>query len=270
MIRAALAVAAQRLANVSDTPRLDAELLMAHALGVSRDELLLRRLDDPVPDVFEAQVARRLAHEPVAYITGSRAFWTIELQVGPGALVPRPDSETLIEAAIEWFGDRAPVSILDLGTGPGTLLLAALDHWPDAKGLGVDQSEQALVYARKNAERLGMADRALFVPGDWGEGLDSRFDLILANPPYIGTDEALPEDVRRYEPAAALFAGADGLDDYRRMIPDLPGLLEPGGAAIVEIGWTQAEAVSAIARNSGLGPTVYKDLGGRPRAIRLT
>ncbi len=269
-VRLALAEAARQLASVSDTPRLDVELLMAHALGVPRDELLLRRLDDPVPEAFEALVARRLAYEPVAYITGSRAFWTIDLQVGPGALVPRPDSETLIEAAIEWFGDQAPVSILDLGTGPGTLLLAALDHWPDAKGLGVDRSMEALAYARANAERLGMAGRAMFAQGDWGEGLDSQFDLILANPPYIGTDEALPEDVRRYEPASALFAGAEGLEDYRRLIPDLPRLLAQGGAAIVEIGWTQAESVSAIARNSGLSPTVYKDLGGRPRAIRLT
>jgi release factor glutamine methyltransferase len=270
VIRAALAAAAQRLADMSDTPRLDAELLMAHALGVPRDDLLLRRLDDPVPEAFEALVARRLACEPIAYITGSRAFWTIDLAVGPGALVPRPDSETLIEAAIAYFEARAPATILDLGTGPGTLLLAALDHWRDARGLGIDRSEQALDYARANAMRLGMAGRADFRAGDWGEGMDRTFDLILANPPYIGTGENLPEDVRRYEPASALFAGPDGLDDYRRIIPDLPRLLAPGGAAILEIGWTQAEAVSAIARNFDFDPIAYRDLGGRPRAIRLT
>ncbi|MET0308304.1 MAG: peptide chain release factor N(5)-glutamine methyltransferase [Sphingomonas sp.] len=270
MIRAALTAAAERLAAASESPRLDAELLMAHALGVERDALLLRHLDDAVPGGFDALVARRLAHEPIAYITGMRAFWTIDLQVGPGALVPRPDSETLIEIAIDWFGDRAPAAILDLGTGPGTLLLAALDHWSAAKGLGVDRSEQALGYARANGARLGMATRAEFRIGDWGQELDARFDLILANPPYIGTDEALPEDVLRYEPASALFAGADGLEDYRRILPDLPRLLAPGGAAVVEIGWTQAEAVSAIARNSGLAPIVYNDLAGRPRAIRLT
>jgi release factor glutamine methyltransferase len=269
-VRFALSAATARLADVSDSARLDAELLMAHALGVERDALLLRHLDDPAPAAFEVLVDRRLAHEPVAYITGTRAFWTIDLQVGPGALVPRPDSETLIEAAIDWLGDRAPASILDLGTGPGTLLLAALDHWPEAKGLGIDRSEAALGYARANGDRLGMAARAAFRIGDWGAGLDGRFDLILANPPYIGTDEALPEDVLRYEPASALFAGADGLDDYRRILPDLPRLLAPGGAAVVEIGWTQAEAVSAIARNSGLAPIVYNDLAGRPRAIRLT
>jgi len=270
LIRQALAEAAKSLAAASDTPRLDAELLMAHALDVERDALLLRHLDDSVPEGFALLVERRLAHEPVAYITGTRAFWTVDLQVGPGALVPRPDSETLIEAAITWFGDRTPASILDLGTGPGTLLLAALDHWPEAKGLGVDSSERALDYARANAARLGVAARAEFRLGDWAEGLNGRFDLILANPPYIGTGETLPEDVRRYEPASALFAGADGLDDYRRIIPDLPRLLAVGGAAVVEIGWTQAEAVSAIARDAGLGPLLHNDLAGRPRAIRLT
>lgn len=270
MIRAALAAAAGRLAETSDSPRLDAELLMAHALGVPRDALLLRHLGDAVPDAFEPLVQRRLAHEPVAYIIGRRAFWTIELAVGPGALVPRPDSETLIEAAIAYFEGRPPARILDLGTGPGTLLLAALDHWPEATGLGVDRSEQALDYARANAARLGMADRAAFRLGDWGEGLAETFDLILANPPYIGTDETLPEDVRCYEPGSALFAGPDGLDDYRRIIPDLPRLLAPGGTAMVEIGWTQADAVSAIARNSGFDAALYNDLAGRPRAIRLT
>lgn len=270
MIRTALAAAAERLDAVSDTPRLDAELLMAHALGVERDVLLLRHLDDATPDAFAALVERRLAHEPVAYITGRRAFWTIELQVGPGTLVPRPDSETLIETAIDWFGDRAPASILDLGTGPGTLLLAALDHWRSARGLGVDRSEVALDYARANAKRLGLADRVEFRLGDWSAGLDGRFDLILANPPYIAESEDLPEDVRRYEPPSALFAGADGLDDYRRILPDLRRLLAPGGVAIVEIGWSQAETVSALARAAGLDPVVRSDLGRRPRAIRLT
>ncbi len=141
---------------------------MAHALGVSREAMILRHLGDPVPAALESLLARRLAHEPVAYITGRRAFWTIELAVGPGVLIPRPDSETLIEAAIEYFGARAPMRILDLGTGPGTLLLAALAEWPEAQGLGVDASEVALDYARRNAAALGMASRAAFRPGDWG------------------------------------------------------------------------------------------------------
>jgi release factor glutamine methyltransferase len=265
-----LAEVAQRLSTVTDTPRLDAELLMAHALGVSRQDLLLRHLDGPVPETFEPLLQRRLAHEPIAYITGTRAFWTIELQVGPGALIPRPDSETLIEAAIEHFDERAPATILDLGTGPGTLLLAALDQWPEARGLGVDASEPALDYARINAGRLGMANRAEFRTGDWAQGVEGPFDLILANPPYIGTNEQLPAEVRDHEPGSALFAGIDGLDDYRRIIPEIPRLLAPGGAAILEIGWTQAKAVSALALQHGLLPAVHNDLGNRPRAVLLT
>ncbi|MBA17500.1 MAG: protein-(glutamine-N5) methyltransferase, release factor-specific [Sphingomonas sp.] len=267
--RVALADAARRLERVSDTPRLDAELLMAHAMGVSRDALLLGRLDDAAPKAFAALVARRLGHEPVAYITGRRAFWTIELAVGPGVLVPRPDSETLIEAAVAHFADRAPERILDLGTGPGTLLLAALDQWPQAQGRGVDASEVALDYARRNGAALGMAERATFQRGNWSEGLNGLFDLILCNPPYIGTNEDLPPDVRDHEPGEALFAGADGLDDYRILIPQIPGLLAPGGIAIFEIGSTQAEAVAALAKAAGMEAVLHCDLGGRPRAMAL-
>jgi release factor glutamine methyltransferase len=143
-VRGALAEATTVFATFSETPRLDAELLMAHALGITREALLLGHLDDPTPESFAPFVARRRTHEPIAYITGTRAFWTIELKVGPGALVPRADSETLIEAAIDHFGRRAPATILDLGTGPGTLLLAALDQWPDATGLGIDTSDLGL------------------------------------------------------------------------------------------------------------------------------
>ncbi|RYY24252.1 MAG: peptide chain release factor N(5)-glutamine methyltransferase [Sphingomonadales bacterium] len=268
MIRAALAAATQRLSDVSESPRLDAELLMAHALGVERNAMLLSHLDAKVPEGFEALVERRLAHEPIAYITGTRAFWTIDLFVGPGVLIPRPDSETLIEAAVEHFARHAPTRILDLGTGPGTLLLAALDQWPDATGLGVDASEVALDYARRNAEIAG--NRAAFRLGDWAQGVTEVFDLILCNPPYIGTSEEIGEDVRRHEPHAALFAGHDGLEDYRRIVPELRRLLAPDGTAVLEIGWTQAEAVSALALDQGFSVTVRNDLGGRPRAVLLT
>lgn len=266
-IRHAITAATASIATVSDTPRLDAELLMAHALGVSRDDLLLRHLDAAVPIAFDTLVARRLAHEPIAYITGTRAFWTIDLAVGPGALVPRADSETLIEAAIDHFAGRAPATILDLGTGPGTLLLAALDQWPEATGLGVDRSPQALAMARANAARLAMAGRARFVEGDWAAGIEARFDLILANPPYIGTGEILPPEVREHEPAGALFAGQDGLDAYRIIVPDLPRLIAPGGVAVLEIGHTQADAVGALVAAAGLGWSLRRDLAGRPRAI---
>lgn len=265
-VRAAIAEAASRIA--SDTPRLDAELLMAHALGVSREAMLLSRLGDPVPDEFAALVERRIAHEPVAYITGSRGFWTIEVRVGPGVLVPRADSETLIEAAVAHFaGGEGPNRVLDLGTGPGTLLLAALAEWPEAQGLGVDESETALGYARDNAARLGMPDRAELRAGDWAGGIDGRFDLILCNPPYIGTEEALGAEVREYEPAGALFAGSDGLEDHRRIVPELPRLLAPGGIAVLEIGWAQGEAVCALVRAAGLNAALRQDLGGRDRAV---
>jgi release factor glutamine methyltransferase len=265
-VRAAISDAAARIA--SDTPRLDAELLMAHALGVSRQAMLLTRLGDPVPEGFAALVERRVVHEPVAYITGSRGFWTIELNVGPGVLVPRADSETLIEAAVAYFaGGEGPKRVLDLGTGPGTLLLAALAEWPGAQGVGVDASETALGYARDNAVRLGLADRAGLRVGDWGDGLDGRFDLILCNPPYIGTGEELGAEVRDHEPTNALFAGADGLDDYRRIVPELPRLLAPGGIAVLEIGWTQSAAVAALVRAAGLTAAIRQDLGGRDRAV---
>jgi release factor glutamine methyltransferase len=185
-------------------------------------------------------------------------------------LIPRADSETLIEAAVEHFAGRPPTRILDLGTGQGTLLLAALDQWPEASGVGVDTSDTALALARDNAARLDMGSRAIFVAGDWAVGLTGLFDLIFCNPPYIGTGESLPDEVRAYEPAAALFAGPDGLDDYRIIAPQLPALLAPGGAAILEIGATQREAVTALLIAQGLAVTPRNDLGGRPRALVAT
>lgn len=267
--RNAIAEAAARF-TFSETARLDAELLMAHALGITREALLLRHLDDPIPSAFAALVERRAAHEPVAYITGTRAFWTIDLAVGPGVLIPRADSETLIEAAIDHVAGRAPACILDLGTGPGTLLLAALDQWPAARGLGVDGSEHARQFFEANVAHLGLQDRASFKLGNWAAEIEGAFDLIFCNPPYIATNEALPAEVSSYEPASALFAGPEGLDDYRVIAPQLPALLAPGGAAILEVGATQAEAVTALLVAQGFTVTPRNDLGGRPRALVAT
>jgi release factor glutamine methyltransferase len=266
-LRFALVEASRDLAAVSDTPRLDAELLMAHALGITREDLLLRHLDAPTPPAFVPFLARRIAHEPLAYITGTRAFWSIDLAVGPGVLIPRPDSETLIEAAIDHFRARAPATVLDLGTGPGTLLLAALAEWPAATGLGIDASEEALAYARRNADALGLADRAQLHTGNWAEDITGTFDLILCNPPYIATDEQLPADVADHEPPSALFAGPDGLDDYRILAPQIARLIAPGGMAAVEIGHTQAAPVSALFAAQGLATRVAHDLAGRTRAV---
>jgi release factor glutamine methyltransferase len=267
--REALNLAAAHLAAGSATPRLDAELLMAEAMGVERDALLLSGLDREAPAGFEALVERRAAGEPVAYILGRRAFWTIELEVGPGALVPRPDSETLIEAAFEHFGKAGPHTILDLGTGPGTLLLAALDQWPGATGLGIDRSDDALAYAWANARRLGLADRATFRRGDWGEGLDGRFDLILCNPPYVEQGGTLPRDVVDWEPHSALFAGPDGLEEYRRLAPEIARLIAPEGIACIEIGAGQEAAVSALFSNCGLKVGSRSDLGGHIRCLTI-
>jgi release factor glutamine methyltransferase len=269
-VREALADAARRLAAMSWTARLDAELLMAHVLDVERDALLLADQERPAPDAFEPLVRRRLAHEPVAYITGWRDFWTIRLGVGPGVLVPRPDSETLIEAAVDHFGAGGPAAVLDLGTGPGTLLLAALAQWPKTQGLGVDASLEALEYAERNADILGFEDRVIFRLGNWTEGLEGRFDLILCNPPYIEAEAALPPDVVNWEPAAALYAGSDGLDAYRRLAPLIGPRLAPGGIACIEIGAGQAAAVSALFAAEGFTIESRADLSGIERALILS
>jgi release factor glutamine methyltransferase len=265
-----------RLAQVSDTPRLDAELLAAHALGIGRSELLLGLPRLTAPEGGEALLARRLAHEPMAYIIGARDFWTLTLAVRPGVLVPRPDSETLIEAAIDFFraaaggAGRAPERVLDLGTGTGALLLAALDNWPRARGLGIDASTTAIELARENAISTRIGARAEFQSGDWLKGVDARFDLILCNPPYIADDFALPADVRDYEPASALFAGRDGLDDYRVLAEQIGPCLAPGGVAILEIGYDQGETAAALFREAGFEVAVRRDLAGLARALIVT
>lgn len=269
-MRDALTAATQRLAPVSDTPRLDAELLLAHALGISRDALLLGPSDRTVPASFQALVDRRVTGEPVAYLTGRAAFWTVELGVGPGVLVPRADSETLIEVAVAHFGSGAgPRTILDLGTGPGTLLLAALAQWPEASGLGIDASPVALGHARRNAEELGMAGRARFAPGDWAAGIGDRFDLVLCNPPYVATGDALGAGVAEHEPHEALFAGIDGLDAYRRLAPETGRLLAPGGLALFEIGSGQGDAVAALFAAHGHAVTLHRDLAGHSRCVAV-
>ena len=270
-IARALARATERLYHTSDTPRLDAELLMSAALGIARDKLILDPPNVVIPATFSDMVDRRLALEPVAYITGRRAFWNIDLHVGPGVLVPRPDSEVLIASALEHFdGSGGPQRILDLGTGPGTLLLAALDVWPAATGLGIDVSRRALSYASANARRLGFEKRLKFKIGNWAEAIDESFDLILCNPPYVPEGAELGPGVAEFEPAEALFAGPEGLDDIRRLAPEIPRLLAEGGLAAVEIGSGQAAAAIALLEEQGLAAKVANDLGGRPRAVLLT
>lgn len=270
-INRALADAARQLEKNSDTARLDCELLMAEALHIDRDRLLLSPPDRKVPQRFWDMVERRKSGEPVAYITGRRAFWNIELHVGPGVLVPRPDSEVLISSAIEHFeGTTGPKRILDLGTGPGTLLLAALDVWPEATGIGVDVSRRAMSYAAANARRLGFEGRVKLREGNWAAGVKEKFDLILCNPPYVPEGAEVGAGVREFEPDEALFAGSEGLDAYRELAPQLPRLLEQAGLAAVEIGHDQGGAVTKLLRRDGLQAKVAKDFGGRDRALLLT
>ena len=267
----ALDDATRQLSKTSDTPRLDAELLMAEALHIDRDRLLLSPPDKKVPKRFSTMVERRKKGEPVAYITGRRAFWNIDLHVGPGVLVPRPDSEVLIASAIEHFeGTSGPSRILDLGTGPGTLLLAALDIWPNATGIGIDVSRRALSYASANARRLGFEQRLKFKLGNWAEGIAESFGLILCNPPYVAEGAELGPGVREFEPDEALFAGETGLDAYRALAPQLPKLLNQGGLAAVEIGPDQGKAVTGLLARDGLHARIANDFADRPRAVLLT
>jgi release factor glutamine methyltransferase len=263
--------AAALLAQSSDTPRLDAELLMAHALGVTRSDLLLRHMSDPAPQSFAPLLNRRQNHEPVAYILGHQDFFGLNFIVTPDVLIPRGDSEVLVEAALKACPNASRV--LDCGTGSGALLLAVLSQLPDATGVGVDRSLNALDVAAANAARLGLGDRARMLHRDWEQAdwaVDlGQFDLILANPPYVETAAEIAADVRDQEPPGALFAGADGLDAYRVLIPQLPALLTPKGVTLVEIGSTQAEAVTSIAEAAGLAATLHRDLANRPRALEL-
>ena len=267
----ALREAAARLSATSDTARLDAELLMAQALGVSRSDLLLRHARDPVPPDFAALIDRRAAREPVAHILGEQEFYGRPFCVTADTLIPRGDSEVLVEAALAIT--PPPARVLDLGTGSGALLLSVLAEGA-AEGVGTDRSAAALDVARENANRLDLDDLARFELRDWHEEgwADDlgRFDLILCNPPYVESDAELDPDVRDYEPASALFAGPDGLDDYRALMPQLARLLTPDGVVIFEIGAAQADAVTALAAAEGYAVTLRRDLAGRARALVMT
>lgn len=271
-IAQALRAAVESLAATSDTARLDAELLMAHALGVSRSELLLRHMAAPAPAAFMALIARRRRHEPVAHILGEQEFRGLVFAVTPDVLIPRSDSEVLVDVALAACPQARRV--LDCGTGSGALLLAVLSELPAASGVGIDRSAAALAVARGNAARLGLADRAAMTLADWdrpdwADALGGPFDLILANPPYVEDAADIAASVRDHEPAGALFAGPEGLDAYGVLVPQLPALLAPSGIAVVEIGHTQADPVGAIARAAGLTARIHRDLGGRPRALEM-
>jgi release factor glutamine methyltransferase len=272
-IAEALHDGALRLRDLAENPRLEARLLLAHALGLTRADLI-RDPNRPVETgAFDDLLARRLRNAPLAHILGRREFWSLEFEVSPATLIPRPDSETLIEAALARFAAAPPPRrILDLGTGTGCLLLALLHEFPAAVGIGIDIAPDAAGLARRNAIRLGLADRAAFIAGDWTAGIRGRFDLVISNPPYIpaAAIAGLMPEVARHEPRRALDGGADGCDAYRAILGDLPDRLLPGGIAILELGAGQAADVSSLARQAGFATSLHLDLAGIPRALVLS
>lgn len=269
--REALRLGAERLREASiDNPRLEARLLLGHALGLDQSALLASPDRMVVPAPYLALVARRAAREPLAFILGWREFWSLRFEVSPATLIPRPESETLIEATLVAFPDRATVRrVLDLGTGTGCLLLAALSEFPAAFGIGVDRAPEAAALARRNAARLGLGARAAFLVGNWAGAIAGRFDLVLCNPPYIASADlaGLMPEVARHEPSGALEGGADGMDAYRLVLGALPRLLSPAGKAVLELGRGQADAVAALASAAGLPTSARTDLAGTPRAL---
>ena len=272
-IAAALRAGAARLRSPDiENPRLEARLLLAHVLGKPQAEILLNQTMTIDTTVFDRLIARRAAREPLAYLLGHREFWSLDFEVSPATLIPRPDTETLVAAALTTW----PRLVLDLGTGTGCLLLAVLSERPGAFGIGVDIAPAAAALAARNARRLGLADRTAFLCADWdnalaGEEGTGQFDLVLSNPPYIESAaiDALMPEVARHEPRAALDGGADGNSAYRRIVPVLPRLLAPGGVAILELGAGQGPAVAALAIRSGLASEFRADLAGIQRAIML-
>ena len=273
---AALDWGAARLAEAGiDAPRLEARLLLAHALGIDAAALLADR-GAPLAagNDYRRLIERRAARVPLAYLLGTREFWSLPFAVSPATLIPRPDSETVVEAALA-AAPKPPSGrgrrVLDLGTGTGCLLLSLLSEWRDAWGLGVDVVPAACALAAANAASLGLAGRAAFLCADWDAALRGRFDVIVSNPPYIPHADvaALMPEVARYEPASALDGGPDGLAPYRHLLPAIASLLAPGGIAVFEHGADQAATLAGLAARWGYAVAPRRDLAGIDRAVVL-
>ena len=258
---------------------LDARLILAHVLGIDpggfpgKDGQLISETESVAASGL---IERRRVGEPVARIIGEKEFWSLPFRLSPATMVPRPDTETLVGAALDYlsFVDRRdePLRVLDLGTGSGCIVLALLSELPRATGLGVDRQDEALFTATDNARRLGLLDRVRFAAGDWATAVRGRFDVILANPPYVEEDAlpGLPTEVIGFDPRVALAGGADGLDPYRAIIPDVPRLLATGGVAILEFGPRQSGMIGRIASSAGMNVEIRHDLAGRERCALLT
>ncbi|WP_245435349.1 peptide chain release factor N(5)-glutamine methyltransferase [Microvirga calopogonii] len=259
-----------------ETAALDARLLLLTASGISATDLITRP-DTPLSadeaETLAAFSRRRLAHEPVARIVGTREFWGLPFRLSPETLVPRPDTETVVETALDLIPDRrAPLRIVDFGTGSGCILVALLHELPRATGLGIDLSFGALVTARANAAENGVGDRSRFALSRWADAVSGPFDLIVSNPPYIasGVIPALDEEVREHDPRLALDGGPDGLEPYRILLSEARRLLVPGGLIVVEIGYDQADDLVGLAGAHGLEILrIAHDLSGNPRCIAM-
>jgi release factor glutamine methyltransferase len=269
-----LASAVQRLRNAGiESPSLEARLLLAHALKLTQEDVITGNftLNAESQAHFETSLTRRVKREPLAYILGKREFWSMEFAVGSGVLVPRPESETLVEAALKKFSDAdAALDVLDLGTGSGCLLVSFLSERPRAKGVGLDISPDALAFAERNATKLGFAPRVQLVHGSWEDAPERRFDVVFANPPYIAdfVIEQLDHDVSRYEPRVALSGGVDGLNAYRGIAAMLPSRLKPDGLAFVELGAGQLDVVTGMFHTGGLEVNgTFCDLASIPRCL---
>jgi release factor glutamine methyltransferase len=256
-----------------DSPAIDARLLLEAATGAGRVDILTdpyRAVTPEQAQALDAMVERRLRREPVSRILGRKGFWKILLTVTPDVLSPRPDTETLLDVVLKAKAEREAFTACDLGTGSGAILLALLAERPAAKGVGTDVSSEALAVARENAANLDLNGRATFIRTDWAAGFaDASFDVVLSNPPYIpsGDIPGLDPEVRDHDPHLALDGGADGLDAYRALAPEIARILKPGGLYAVEIGWDQGEAVRGLFEAAGLEARVVRDLGDRDRVV---
>jgi release factor glutamine methyltransferase len=267
-------VAARLAAAGIENARFESWLLLAAATGRARAELMAGAAAtlEPEPTArLDELVRRRLAREPIAYILGEKEFWSLTFEVGPAVLIPRPETETVVQAVLCEIGNRtAALRILDLGTGSGCLLLALLSELPEATGLGIDHSAAALALAERNAKRLALADRSRFWAGHWGESQEERFDVIVSNPPYV-TEHAwtgLQPEIREFEPKAALVGGPDGLAAYHALARDCARLLARDGLCALEIGCGQGDAVSRILSDHALAVDArYDDLAGIERCL---
>jgi release factor glutamine methyltransferase len=266
--------AARHLSELGiETSAVDAKLLLTHAAGYSAAELIANggeKVPAAVYERFETMLARRQAREPIAYIVGKQAFWSLEFTVDQNVLIPRPETEGVVECALDLIKNIPTPTICDIGTGSGAILISLLHERQYARGVGVDISTNALEIARKNAEIINVADRITFLKSDYLEEVVDQFDLIVSNPPYI-TDEAmlqLATDVHRYEPGLALEGGRDGLQAYRRIINGLAAKLTPGGFVVFEIGYDQGDDVSKLLSEQGFSDIlVGSDLAGHDRVV---